>query len=244
MKAIDEVWVSTHGPPKELIIDGESGIAASDMTNQYLHRKGIKLHQRAKDQHARHIERRGALLRDTIHRAQGQLKEEGLAGVAFETILAEAVFCGNALLTVGGSTPYNAVYGRVPRILPSIDQVAAPDEGHQPEVGLIQHTHRLREISIQAMVEGSARARLGRAMNTRTTLPAQRLNLQVGEEVDFYKELASKDVSGWYGPATVIDVSRITRGIFPSSIRKGSWKCKLRIFDDICIFSSSWQATA
>jgi hypothetical protein len=149
------------------------------------------------------------------------LKEEGLAGVAFETILAEAVFCGNALLTVGGSTPYNAVYGRVPRILPSIDQVAAPDEGHQPEVGLIQHTHRLREISIQAMVEGSARARLGRAMNTRTTLPAQRLNLQVGEEVDFYKEPASKDVSGWYGPATVIDVSRITRGIVSVKLQKG-----------------------
>ena len=177
MKAIDELWVSIHGSPKELITDGESGIVASDATNQYLHRKGIKLHQRAKDQHARYIERRGALLRDAIHRAQSQLQEEGLAGVPFETILAEAVFCGNAMVTVGDSTPYNAVYGRVPRILPSIDQVAAPDEGRQPEPGTIQHTHRLREISIQAMIEGSARARLGRAMNTRTTLPAQRLNL-------------------------------------------------------------------
>jgi hypothetical protein len=177
MKAIDELWVSIHGSPKELITDGETGIVASEATNQYLHRKGIKLHQRAKDQHARYIERRGALLRDAIHRTQSQLQEEGLAGVLFETILAEAVFCGNAMLTVGGSTPYNAVYGRVPRILPSIDQVAAPDEGRQPEPGTIQHTHRLREISIQAMIEGSARARLVRAMNTRTTLPAQRLNL-------------------------------------------------------------------
>ena len=33
MKAIDELWVSTHGPPKELIVDGESGIAASDASN-------------------------------------------------------------------------------------------------------------------------------------------------------------------------------------------------------------------
>ncbi len=35
-------------------------------------------------------------------------------------------------------------------------------------------------VSVQAMVEGSARARLGRALNTRTTLSAQKLNLQVG----------------------------------------------------------------
>ncbi len=52
-KAIDELWVSTHGPPKELIVDGESGIVQSSMTCQYLHRKGIRLHVRAKDQHAR-----------------------------------------------------------------------------------------------------------------------------------------------------------------------------------------------
>ncbi len=90
---------------------------------------------RAKDQHARHIERRGALLRDTIHRIYGQLQEEGLAGVPFESILAEAVFCGNALLSVNGSTPYNGLYGRVPLILPSIDQQDTPDEGQQPMPG-------------------------------------------------------------------------------------------------------------
>ena len=120
MKAIDELWVSVHGAPKELIVDGESGIAVSAQTAQYLARKGITLHQRAKDQHARYVERRGALLRDTIHRIESQLEEEGLGGTAFTTILAEATFCGNALLTVNGSSPYNAVYGRVPRILPSI----------------------------------------------------------------------------------------------------------------------------
>ena len=68
MKAIDTQWVGVHGPPKELILDGESGISLSEITESYLHRKGIKLHTRGKDQHARYIERRGALLRDTIHR--------------------------------------------------------------------------------------------------------------------------------------------------------------------------------
>ena len=117
------------------------------------------------------------------------------------------------MLTVGGSTPYNALYGRVPRILPGIDQIEEPGNGESPHPGLISHTHRLREISVQAMIEGSARARLGRALNTRTTMAGQKLNLQVGDEVDVYRPPSNKDTSGWMGPAEVIDVSRITRGI-------------------------------
>ena len=74
--------------------------------------------------------------------------------------------------------------------------------------GTIRDTHRLREISVQATIEGSASARLGRALNTRTTMAAQSLNLQVGEEVDFYQDQANKDTPGWFGPATVIDASR------------------------------------
>ena len=105
MGAIDTLWISTHGAPKELIVDGETGIAVSAKTTAYLARKGTKLHVRAKDQHARFVERRGALLRDSIHRAQSQLREEGIQDVPFRTVLAEAVFAGNALLTVNGSTP-------------------------------------------------------------------------------------------------------------------------------------------
>ena len=63
------------------------------------------------------------------------------------------------------------------------------------------------------MVEGSARDRLGRAMNTRTTPSSQNLNLSVGDEVDFFRVQSSKDVSGWFGPADILDVSRTSRGI-------------------------------
>ena len=213
MKTIDDIWVSVHGPTKELITDCEGGIVLSDKTKQYLARKGIKLCPRGKDQHARYIERRGTLLRDVIHRVEGQLEEEGIADILFECILVEAVFCGNAMITVVGSTPYNALYGRVPRMLPSIDQIDSPGDVARQNPGLIAHTHRLREISVQAIVEGSARARLGRAINTRTTLSAQRLNLQVGEEVDIFRAPNNKDASSWEVPAEVIDVSRATRGV-------------------------------
>ena len=93
-------------------------------------------------------------MRDQVHRIESQLIEEGMNDVPFESILAEAVFAGNAMLTVNGSTPYNAVYGRVPALLPGINQIDAPDRRSLPPS--IKDTHRLREISIQAMVEGSA----------------------------------------------------------------------------------------
>ena len=63
------------------------------------------------------------------------------------------------------------------------------------------------------MVEGSARARLGRTANTRTTVASQHLDLKVGEEVDFYRAPTAKDAAGWFGPAEVVDVSRTIRGI-------------------------------
>ena len=105
-----------HGPPKELITDGESGLVVGHAALEYIARHGTQLHPRGQDQHARYAERRGALLRDTMHRIADQCQAEGLAGITIENILAEAVFCGNALLTVNGSSPYNGVYGRVPRI--------------------------------------------------------------------------------------------------------------------------------
>ncbi len=75
---IDELWVFTHCAPKELILDGESGISRSKYTNPYLARRGFRLLVRGKVQHARFIERRGALFRDTVYRIEGQLKEEGI----------------------------------------------------------------------------------------------------------------------------------------------------------------------
>ena len=72
--ANDELWISTHGAPKELVDDGESGMARSDTFNRYLARKGIRPHARGKDQHARFVERRGALLRDSVQPLQRGLR--------------------------------------------------------------------------------------------------------------------------------------------------------------------------
>ncbi len=135
----------------------------------------------------------------------------------FSFILAEAVFCGNAMLIVNGNTPYSAMFGRVPSLLPSISQVASTDETTQSSHGLVCHAHRLCETSIQAMVEGSIRARLGHAMNARTPFAAHCINRRWAKRLTYFGPPSSKDTSGWPGPAEVVDVSRTIRGI--ASIR-------------------------
>ena len=77
LDAIDQ-WVARHGPFKELIGDGETSIAKGRDIKAYLERKGIKYIPRAPQQHAHIIERRGAFLRDVIHRTDAQLSAEGI----------------------------------------------------------------------------------------------------------------------------------------------------------------------
>ena len=78
--------------------------------------------------------------------------------------------------------------------------------------GSIRHSHRLREIAVQRMVEESARNRVSRALSTRT-LPAAQMTMAVGDLVDFHRPPAQKDLPGWTGPATVTDMSQASRGI-------------------------------
>ena len=123
--------------------------------------KGIQYVPRAPEQQVSHIDRRGALLRDSIHRVTTQCQSEGLT-VEFKHILSDCVVCGNAMLSINGSTPYHAVYGRVPALLPDDRQVI-----DDAEPGTARHVIRMREISVRAMVDGIAHTRVQRAMNTK-----------------------------------------------------------------------------
>ena len=69
---------------------------------------------RAPGQHARFIERRGALLRDSLHKIDTQLEHEQIHDIPFPQRLSESVFAGNALISINHATPYQGLYGRVP----------------------------------------------------------------------------------------------------------------------------------
>ena len=217
--AFDEIWTSVHGPPQEVICDNEGGLCKADLANLYWQRKGINFHARAVNQHARFIERRGELVKHTLRKIDAQLEEEGIE-IPIKQRLGEAVFASNALISVNGSTPYNAVYGRVPHMLPDLSCYpdVEKDNGTNRDAngdlpGTVRHSHRLREIAIQQMVSGTAAQRIGRVLGTRTLVPVQHMNYKVGDQVEYYKDKdRPKDTPGWHGPASIVDMSQATRG--------------------------------
>ena len=202
MSAVDS-WVSIFGPMKELIVDGETAITQGAAFKAYADRKGITVRERAPGQHARIVERRGALLRDALHRMDSQLEIEGLQ-VSFPERLSECTYSGNALVSVNGATPYNALLGRTPHMLPDLEVV---NESGQLCPVSNRQTDRIREIAVQAIMSGTANARLNRAWNTRTLPAGEHQDLKVGDEVDFNRPQGQQDISRWVGPATVTELS-------------------------------------
>ena len=209
--AIDE-WVRTHGPMKFLYTDQETSIVVSDKTQNYMKRWGIEHRPRAKGQHLGHIDRRGALVRESIHKIVDQLTEDGIL-MPFPYVLSEATFCTNAMLSINGCTPYNAVYGRCPPMLPDLSRLDdwTADDRHADSDGTIRHTHRMREIAIQSIVQETARVRITRALSTPTQASGAREDYQAGDKVDYHHK-CGKDKTGWIGPATVVDATHIDRG--------------------------------
>ena len=71
--------------------------------------------------------------------------------------------------------------------------------------GLSRHNHRVRETAVASMVQESAQQRLERALASKTRVAGEQLELEQGDLVDFWRKPATKDESGWRGPARVIE---------------------------------------
>ena len=197
--AIDTTWYQIWGPFKHLVIDGESGVNSNE-GKAFLKRKGIQLDTRAVGQHARMIERRGAILRHAMHCIEEQLETEGIQST-IKQIVAEAVFAGNCLVNHGGASPYQARTGRTPAMLPDVTNLS---DDKSPGAG--RFSQRRREVALQKMIESTAIVRINRALRSVTTAPGEALDYKIGELVDFWREPTEKDSSGWTGPAKITKV--------------------------------------
>eukprot|EP00973_Karenia_brevis_P027785 3828919-Karenia_brevis.AAC.1 len=87
------------------------------------------------------------------------------------------------LISVSGASPYQALYGRV---LPFLAEFEPASECQVDDVsagipGISRHHHRLREITVQSMVELSARDRMRRAPNSKTRVAHEQLHLTPGD---------------------------------------------------------------
>ena len=59
-------------------------------------------------------------------------------------------------------------------------------------------------------------------------MPAERLELAVGDDVDFYRQPSSKDAPGWSGPAKIADASRVTHNVVTVRWQGKLLECQLQ----------------
>ena len=117
--------------------------------------------------------------------------------MSFPRVLAEATFVGNAMLTIGGASPYTAVLGRTPALLPDL-------HGPPDETGTVaRDSHRMREISLQKITEATSRERVKRALRTVTKPAGEEFRYQLGDEFVYWQEPTQKATSGWTGTGVV-----------------------------------------
>ena len=125
------------GSFKNLVVDGETSLNTK-AAEEKLKAMRIKLKPRAPHQHARIVVRRQAILRQAMHTAEEQLKNEGIT-VTVKQLLAQCTFAGNALITHLGATPVNARFGRQPSMLPDLHVIPDDQEGRDLQ--------RVREVA-------------------------------------------------------------------------------------------------
>ena len=203
LTALHRIWISIFGPPAVIVSDQEGGMV-SEVSGAWMARRDIRLVQKARYQHATMVERHHALLRRQLLIMLDQTLDEGLR-VSFEAVLCESVYAKNALLRIGGSTPYEAVLGRTPPLFDTLDVEAGVDIE-------ARNSEQVRNKAIAAMLQATAAEKAARAAGSKSRVSGQLLELQVGDLVDFYRHPPTKDMSGWIGPATVVDLTQLKEG--------------------------------
>jgi len=210
LPAIVHLWFRQCTPPKYIESDQE-GALFSDEGATWADRWGVALKPKPRGAHAHVIERRNEVLRQQYHRVREQADQDGIK-VTKEELLDESVMALNCMLSVHGTTPYAALFGRVPNLLIEVTgKEASLDDTSGGNTS--RYVHRIRELSLATVIRGNAEERLRRADSTRTRPAGQLLDLAQGDKVDFYRNPPNKDLAGWRGPGEVESLRRLDEGI-------------------------------
>ena len=142
------------------------------------------------------------MLRRLLLRVESQLNAAGIIDVPLDMIVAECRLAKNLLISVGGYSPYQALYGRLPPIMAEFEPASETqlDDLSAGAPGVSRHHHRVREIAVQSMVDLTAKQRIERAMRARTRRATESLMSEPGDLVDIHRPPTSEDDSGWRGP--------------------------------------------
>ena len=110
------------------------------------------------------------MLRMAMHITEEQAKREGIK-LTFPRPLAVCIVAGNALTSVGQATPYQAVSGRQPPMLPDLE-VPSFEPGDSANG---RKEARVREIALMSMMQATAMGRTVRALASRSSPSGQDL---------------------------------------------------------------------
>ena len=205
IQAISADWLRMHSPMRLLVADQESALQSGEFTQWRDHHR-IEMRSKEPGSHANVVERHHDLLRRILHVTENQLEEQGVPA-PFDAILCESVFAKNAMLTVAGATPFQAVLGRAPPILAEFEpQSSILHEDGGLDCIPARGVSRIREQALQAIIQETARQRLRRAAEANTRRTTESLALVMGDLIEFHRPPTSKDDSGWRGPARVTEV--------------------------------------
>ena len=102
------------------------------------------------------------MLRGSIHKITTQLAHDGIT-MPFKRILAEATFVINAVSNTSGVSPYVAVMGRAPALMPELGPRATANDDRDQSCSIVGAA-RVRELAIQTITKETARQRLRTAL--------------------------------------------------------------------------------
>ena len=225
MRRLNVFGFPVGGPPKCLVSDGEGAINSHEARLAF-ERCGCELKIKPTGGiGASTVERHHGIARDTLHQVRGQTNRVGIA-IQKAEMLSEAIMVHNALLNVHGYSPYQALTGRTPNLLHDFARPSLTEESEgDPEQVLRNKPNRVREIAVAAMVEGTQKDRIQRALRTKSRMPGEALGISTGDLVDFWRQPAHKDQSGWIGPAKVVNIGE---GTFDVKWQSHIYQCQAR----------------
>ena len=184
--------------------DQESGLV-TDSAKQMLARWNTSLVVKGVGEHVHMLEKHHDILRQQFLRLESQVKEEGLH-IESDMLMDEAVFAKDALFQMGNVSPYQALFGQTPSVLPDMTQSDAVLDDSvddcQDMDGYSRCRHRLRELAIQTCIEHSAKERAQRALRSKTRPATQSEAYDYGEKVEIWRSSGQKETACWKGPAT------------------------------------------
>ena len=112
-------WINVFGDMKVWALDGETGMRSKEIDDWGMCSQ-VTLKYKAPCQNAWLVERQNAFTRTALQLAEAQVIKEPLCA-SFVTALGLVTFVHNALVPINDHTPFQALLGGQPILIPPLD---------------------------------------------------------------------------------------------------------------------------